>query len=165
MRLETKFQDKEFELGEVVRAEATIYHDENKVVVRAEKASGGFSRFEYNSIKDFTDHWEDAPEEPKGFWLINILGIVEYTHGLPEHEVEMLKKIGNHFETEEQAIKARDKLFAWQRIEEDSVSLHWQDEKDGKFSVWGQFYGNMLANDAILNIHRKDLDLLFGGEE
>lgn len=119
----------------------------------------------YKSLQRMYEEWEDAPEEPKGFWLINILGIVEYTHGLPEHEVEMLKKIGNYFETEEQAIKARDKLFAWQRIEEDLVSLHWQDEKDGKFSVWGQFYGNMLENDAILNIHRKDLDLLFGSEE
>lgn len=133
--------------------------------------------YEYNSIKDFTDHWEDVPEEPKDemYWYIEPDGEVmddwrswhigqsDYEW---EQEKEAMKRVGNFFATKEQAIKARDKLLAWQRIKEDLVSLHWQDEKDGEFSVWGQFYGHMLANDAILNIHRKDLDLLFpGGEE
>ena len=131
---------------------------------------------EYKTLAELNAEWEDAPEEVEDeiYWFIDAYGNIvqnkitkhygdRYTD--MSYDYERQKQIGNHFESEEEAIKARDKLFAWKRIEENLVSLHWQDEKDGKFSVWGQFYGNMLTNDAILNIHRKDLDLLFPGGE
>ena len=85
MKLETKFQDKDFELGEVVNARVTTYYAENKVVVYADTARGDVSRFEYNSIKEFTDHWEDAPEEPKGSALdLMILTLTNFIENEPD---------------------------------------------------------------------------------
>lgn len=75
---------------------------------------------------------------------------------------------GYHFEpcTEEEAEKAVEKFKAWKRVKRDLVSLNWQRERDGSFSVWGEFKtGNTLRADVYLDIHSKDLDLLFGGEE
>ena len=121
------------------------------------------------TLESLTKEWEDVPEEPsKTIWQIKDSGELQNFEedNISDGYIESSKSIGNYFSSREEAEKAKDKLLAWQRIKKDLVSLHWQDEKDGKFSVWGQFYGNMLANDAILNIHREDLDLLFpGGEE
>lgn len=132
---------------------------------------------EYDTVAEFIEDWEDVPEESKDeiYWYIESdgeimderrswhIGQSDYEW---EREKEVMKRVGNLFETKEEAEKAIERLRAWQRIKKDLVSIHWQDEKDGKFSVWGQFYGHMLENDAILNIHRKDLDLLFpGGDE
>lgn len=155
MKLETKFQDEDFELGEVVRAEATIYHDENKVVVRAEKARGGFSRFEYNSIKDFTDHWEDAPEEPKSSALdLMILTLTNFIENEPDEDKVDL----------EDCKQMLEKLKAWQRLK----------DKGFRFELWaydGGNYQERIKTGRIL-FRVKDyeevdalLDLLFGGEE
>lgn len=119
---------------------------------------------EYKTLAELNAEWEDAPEEPKEHWAIDQFGEPINVSSLSRLQLEKLHRLGNDFPSENATMKAVERLRAWQRIKEDLGSLHWQDEKDGQFSVWGQFYGNMLANDAILNIHRKDLDLLFGGE-
>lgn len=65
MRLKTKFQDEDFDLGEVVDGvivECLGKHEEElRVIVTA--AKGGQHIFCYSSIKKFMDDWEDAPEE------------------------------------------------------------------------------------------------------
>lgn len=72
---------------------------------------------DYNSLAELNAEWEDY-EEPKGFWMINVLGIVEYVHDLTEAEVKMMEEIGNYFETEEEAEKAAEKLKAWKRLKD-----------------------------------------------
>ena len=62
MKLRTKFQDEDFELGEVVDAQIAYAHLQRfKVEAKAKK--GGLHIFYYDSVKDFTDHWE-VMEEP-----------------------------------------------------------------------------------------------------
>ena len=166
MKLETKFQDEDFELGEVVKAKVTTYYDENKVVVMADKVGGGVSRFEYNSIKDFTDHWEDAPEEPKGYFYIRDGGNIDY-YRKEGSITERHKSIGNYFETKEEAEKAAEKLKAWKRLK----------DKGFRFYRWNK--GSLLkslpntiefaCDDTEMwtwGDIQDDLDLLFsGGEE
>ena len=166
MRLETKFQDEDFVLGEVVKAKVTTYYDGDKVVVMADRARGGVSRFEYNSIKDFTDHWEDAPdvpEEPKEYWYIDWtpeIGVY-HTRDTGSDADERQKEIGNYFETKEEAEKAVEKLKAWKRLR----------DKGFRFNGWIREHKKGSADVTIASFidedydATKDLDLLFGGEE
>jgi len=164
MRLETKFQDEDFVLGEVVKAKVTTYYDGDKVVVMADRARGGVSRFEYNSIKDFTDHWEDAPdvpEEPKEYWYIDCYGMVIRSLANGNEWDERRKQIGNYFETKEEAEKAVEKLKAWKRLR----------DKGFRFNGWIREHKKGSADVTIASFidedydATKDLDLLFGGEE
>ena len=103
-------------------------------------------------------------EEPKGFWMINILGIVEYVHDLAEVEVEMMKQIGNHFETEEEAEKAVEKFKAWERLKDKGLKVtEWSHGLYLDKTIAGRFrYEFPIDNKDDIE---KDLDLLFGGEE
>lgn len=70
---------------------------------------------DYKNLAELNEDWKDY-EEPEGCWIINILGIVEYTHFRNKDEAEMLTEIGNRFETEEEAEKAVKKLRAYKRL-------------------------------------------------
>ena len=105
-------------------------------------------------------------EESNDFWMINILGVVEHTHGLPKNEVEMMKEIGNHFETKEEAEQARNKLKALQRLRDnDTEILGW--ETEGSPSPLGRW--QVLKVMLNIRVDKKEpmelLDLLLGGEE
>ena len=111
-------------------------------------------------IKNLSDIEEVKDyEEPKGFWMINILGIVEYTHGLPENEVEMMKEIGNYFETKEEAEKAVEKLKAWKRLEDKGFRfIEGHLDNNDNFIIKAK-----LGNVGLID--QPDVSLLFGGEE
>ena len=121
----------------------------------------------YDSLDKLAAEWEDY-EEPKGFWMINTLGVVEYTHDLPESEVEMMKEIGNHFETEEEAKKAVEKLKAWKRLKDKGLRLMYvpEDYETGRPRIDCEFGKNYIEHTKIMNGEtRTDLELLFGDEE
>lgn len=167
MRLKTKFQDKNFELGEVVNARITTYSAENKVVVWADIARGDITRFEYNSIKEFTDHWEDVPEEPKKHYFISNNGQIHEEGGHDRYRKER-QEIGNDFETEEEADKAAEKLKAFTRLKDKGFSF--EGIKEGvmghELKIYARF--TKLRRDEIDTAffdNQKDLELLFGGEE
>ena len=163
MRLKTKFQDEDFDLGEVV--EANVYYGGNgRIKVIAEPAKGGMITFYFETLKGMNEMFEDA-EEPKKYWHIDWNGEAGRSD-IHDERTEQMKLIGNYFESKEEAEAAVEKLRAWKRVKRDLVSLNWQRERDGSFSVWGEFKtGNTLRADVYLDIHSKDLDLLFGGEE
>lgn len=168
MKLKTKFQDEDFDLGEVV--EANIYYGgSGRIKVIAEPAKGGMITFYFETLKGMNEMFEDAPEEPKYFYCICTEGSInkyEVERYETETWVKHAKSIGNCFNTREEAEKVVEKLRAWKRVKRDLVSLHWQRERDGSFSVWGEFKtGNTLRADVYLDIHSKDLDICFGGEE
>lgn len=129
----------------------------------------GVQLAKYNSLAEMNAEWEDAPEEPKEYWYISDFGYVfnhEINNKSVKSTIEEMKSIGNYFLSKEEAEKAVEKLRAWKRVKRDLVSLHWQRERDGSFSVWGEFKtGNTLRADVYLDIHSKDLDICFGGEE
>lgn len=167
MRLETKFQDKDFDFGEIVKAKVTTYYDENKVVVMADRARGGISRFEYNSIKDFTDHWEDAPEEPKEYYYIDINSggiVINKAKDREINEDRASKQIGNYFDTREEAEKAVEKLKAWQRLKDKGFRF---DGYDVAHKSNGDLAGQIFYDAGKYSIEdvEKEMDLLFGGEE
>ena len=169
MRLKTKFQDEDFDLGEVV--EANIYYGgDGRIKVVAEPIKGGIASFYFESLKGLNEMFEDY-EEPKDFWFIDpeVLIACESTDPLlcdKKVAIETMKQIGNYFETREEAEKAVEKLKAWKRLQ------------DAKFEFGTIKYNldeepsNTIAYDGIITIKGmayedfvEDLDLLFGGEE
>lgn len=122
---------------------------------------------DYDSLSDLNEEWTDY-EEQKGNWTIDHMNenyIDDGRYTAPD-ELERYEELGLKFNTEEEAEKAVEKLKAWKRVKRDLVSLNWQRERDGSFSVWGEFKtGNTLRADVYLDIHSKDLDLLFCPEE
>lgn len=166
MKLKTEFQDEDFKLGEVADVNIATMPD-GRIKAQAVAKSGGVHTFFYDDLKTFADDWEDAPEEPKEYWYIaELCAGLQKKQDTDNGEDRFNKQIGNYFETEEEAEKAVEKLRAWKRVKRDLVSLNWQRERDGSFSVWGEFKtGNTLRADVYLDIHSKDLDICFGGEE
>lgn len=117
----------------------------------------------YNSLAELNAEWEDAPEEPKGYWCITQYGnIVHRAKQIPiddyDPEAEH-KEIGNYFGTKEDTEKAVEKLKAWKRL---------KDEYDFKFTGWKrdeQYRGDFIITAQDWNTSDdKLLDLLFGGE-
>lgn len=121
----------------------------------------------YSSLAELNEEWTDY-EEQKGNWTIDPMNenyIDDGRYTAPD-ELERYEELGLKFNTEEEAEKAVERLRAWKRVKRDLVSLNWQRERDGSFSVWGEFKtGNTLRADVYLDIHSKDLDICFGGEE
>lgn len=158
MKLKTKFQDKDFKLGEVVIAIINLdIHD--KIEVQALKHSGGIVAYRYDSIKDFTDHWEDAPEEPKKHYEILGIGVVieRKNTGDEIFRNQNQREIGNDFETKEEAEKTVEKLKAWKRLKENGF----------KFTEWGVGFDNNLVIKAEYKRGQiyDDMNLLFSGKD
>lgn len=159
MKLKTKFQDENFDLGEVV--EANIYHGgSGRFKVIAEPAKGGIITFYFETLKGMNELFEDC-EEPKKYWYITGEGDICRDDVKCSEWVEERKSIGNYFETKEEAEKAVEKLKAWKRL------------KDSGFEFVELRAPNYSGPDIItIKAHCPwnsknidDLDLLFGGEE
>ena len=170
MKLRTKFQDEDFEVGEVVDVDITTMPD-GRIKARSRAGCGGLRTFFYNTKAGFDADWEDVPEETKTYFYISTDGYISESSGSDFILAINRKEFGNHFETEEQAKLALDKIKAWQEIKKDlDGELHWQTEGGGRFSIWGHFISSgLLRDEAILDNHREDLDILLknreGGEE
>ena len=123
---------------------------------------------DYNSLAELNEDWEDAPEEPRGFWFIDDEGGVQVEGEECEDNLDGMKGIGNYFETKEEAEKAVKKLKAWKRLK----------DKGFRFDGVEAFSEGLLEIDAVLPTLEKaagaerlkigvldDLWLLFRGEE
>ena len=125
------------------------------------------AHLEYNSLTEFNEEWEDAPEESKEYWFINSgRESVSYNEEDEEPEdTEACKEIGNYFETKEEAEKAVEKLKAWKRLKDKGFEFDGWTIDDGlKISIRTNFEGGNIYSESEKEI-RSDLDLLFGGEE
>ncbi len=122
--------------------------------------------WEYHSLAELNEEWEDAPEEPKGFWYIDCNGVVMYDNDEDSKFNSGCKQIGNFFESEGEARKAVEKLKALKRLK----------DKQFKFYGWGK--GSLLESKPntiefacddtkfwYWEDIQDDLELLFGGEE
>ena len=126
----------------------------------------------YNSLAELNEEWEDAPEEPKGYWFIDSLGEVhEHTKDTQMLDIEQTAvedwhlNIGNYFETREEAEKAVEKLKALKRLKDNGfefdgirlegsnclIKTKLKDDTGVTFDHAQQFY--------------EDVVLLFGGIE
>lgn len=119
--------------------------------------NNGVQLAKYSSLAGLNKEWEDAPEESKEYWYIDIDGGI-ILDNVEDDTVKVMREIGNYFDTLEEAEKAVEKLKAWKRLK----------DKGFKFDCW---YGS--SKDIVFSIPQeiidrptaKDLDLLFGGEE
>lgn len=119
----------------------------------------------YGSLEEFNEDWEDY-EEPKEYWYIDYCGCICDSEKEPVSPVFMLKEIGNYFETREEAEKVVEKLKAWNRLKKGGFRfISWDSEIEGEdhFDCCGMVFitGGFGEGEKC----KKDLDLLFGGEE
>lgn len=108
----------------------------------------------YNSLAELNEEWEDYKEQ---CWYITPTG--EVREGELDVDWRDERRIGNYFESKEEAEKAVEKLKAWKRLK----------DKGFEFDGWKRderYYGDftITATDQI-SCDDKDLELLFGGEE
>lgn len=164
MKLKTKFQDEDFELGEVVEAKiSTTSLVDTHIKVKCKAKKGGEHLFCFASIKEFTDLFEDY-EEPKEVCFIDYDGgIIPFIKREETTTDRLMKSIGNYFETKEEAEKAVEKLKAWKRLKDKGICFYgWRRNQTGTIDLLVRWEGVPPLTGFI----EKDLDLLFdGGEE
>ena len=118
----------------------------------------------YNSLAELNEEWEDAPEEPKPWWYIDITLVVKQGELFLSKHVEQFKTVGNYFNTREEAEKAVKKLKAWKRLKDKGFKFDGYDvAHNSNGNLAGQIFydaGNYSIEDV-----EKEMDLLFGGEE
>ena len=119
------------------------------------------------TLKDLVKEWEDAPEEPKEHWFIDYDGgIIPFNRNKETATDNLMKQIGNYFETEKQAEKAVEKLKALTKL----------CKKGFEFNSVEMFGMGLIRIEASIPINEKttlqersnitdSLYLLFGGEE
>ena len=115
--------------------------------------------WEYHSLAELNAEWEDY-EEPKAYYIGRCGTIEEFD---PTNDIaltEMLKEIGNYFETKEEAEKAVEKLKAWKRLKDKGFRFVGRSIKDLTITYSFDNY-----DEPDIPQMNKDLDLLFGGEE
>lgn len=112
----------------------------------------------YKSLKEFCEVWEDY-EESERYWCISEFGNIKGpVFSLKEDMMDSeRKRIGNYFETKEEAEKAVEKLKAFKRLKDKGFRFNdWNIPADGKGII---IFANYPSET------RADLDLLFGGEK
>ena len=119
----------------------------------------------YKELSLLNDEWEGYKEEPKAFWCIDYDGgIISIKRNKGTATDELMKAIGNYFETLEEAEKAVQKLKAWKRLKGHNLRI----ERGQRIFVNTD---NKLTSQKPLFVVdtyeevEDDLDLLFGGEE
>lgn len=114
--------------------------------------------WEYHSLAELNEEWEDAPEEPVRHWFISGTRVYE-ENGYSDEGIASLESVGNHFKSKEEAEKVVEKLKAWKRLK----------DKGFKFKGWKNDTQTINYNFGGIAWPTKelkpDLDLLFGGEE
>ena len=114
---------------------------------------------DFNSLAELNAEWEDY--ETKEYWVID-WGCRDRLNTFTENNDDIdtfNKSIGNYFETREEAEKAIEKLKAWKRLKDEGFKLI---EK----KIIGEYVNITFIFDyPVTKDNKKDLDLLFGGEE
>lgn len=148
--------------GEIVEFETTIYADTED------------STYEFNSIAELNEEWEDHEDRKSYYYITSIGEIVFRGFALKSWNGgdERRKEIGNYFKTKEEAELAVERLRAWKRlkdkgfrfegIRQDYTRIHKrQPFADGRKYL--QF--NKAEDEDWLKENWKDLDTCFGDEE
>lgn len=143
--------------GEIKNVRMSYREDTAPIVISETTCdeNGQSQGWPYNSLAELNEEWEDY-EEPKAYYIGRCGTIEEFD---PTNDIaltEMLKEIGNYFETKEEAEKAVEKLKAWKRLKNKGFQFEswWGGSKD--ISFW--------VDTEIDEDIAKDLDLLFSQE-
>lgn len=162
--------------GEII--EAKFYESSNGVCIYYEERGGQIgTRDSYSSLAEFNKQWEDAPEEPKMYWYMSNNGALIRSQVDEDTSWDINRKqIGNYFESEEEAEKAKEKIKAFKRLKDKGFEFDgwrtWEDvtglacfDKGVAHSYYAGF--TFRSEDRLEKDKqtRDDLDLLFGDEE
>lgn len=152
MKLKTKFQDEDFELGEIVEADIFYGGPESSLKVETRSAKGGYHTFYCDSLKELNNLFEDVPEEPTTYYYISDFGSIrEGDVGKFVDDEIARKEIGNYFATEEEAEKAVERMQARKRLKDKGFRFtSWS-------TGWNAAYFRVEKSDSVI----ADLDLLF----
>ena len=118
-----------------------------------------------DNLKKICEEWEDY-EESKEYWYIDTTEgtVVEHTQEMFELTDKERKQIGNHFETEEEAKQAVEKLKAFKRLQDlgfrfDGIRFR----GEHNYIEWKIKAKNELTDDEIKEF-RDALQKVFGGK-
>ncbi len=118
----------------------------------------------YKSLAELNAEWEDY-EEPKEYWYIEPNGVIariDEWDCCTDSDIEIMKTLGNYFETKEEAKKAVEKLKAWKRLKDKGVEFYgWRRNHTGTYDLLVRWEDRIPRSYEV----KKDLDLLFGGKE
>lgn len=151
MKLKTKFQDEDFELGEVVDATiSTTSLVDTHIKLKAKAKRGGEHMFNFSRISELFEMFEDY-EEQKGSALdLMILTLTNFIENEPDEDKVDLEDCKNMLE----------KLKAWKRLKDKGFRFKtwgWDDSSNNEYTIY--FTLDSKSGDAV------DLDLLFSGED
>lgn len=120
----------------------------------------------YSSLAELNEKLEDYKEEPKKYWYISdngeVYGFSDYFVGSEIEEAH--RKIGNLFETKEEAEKAVEKLKAWKRLKDYNVKFNLdfvRNRINFTYSVNNPLLDVLDGEEQIFN----NMKIIFGGEE
>ncbi len=151
MKLRTKFQDEDFNPGEVV--EANIYYGgSGRIKVITKPTKGGIITFYFKTLKGLNEMFEDY-KEPEGMQWVDVLGAND-------------GRVVIQYSNEGEAEKAVEKLKAWKRLKDASfefgtIKYNLDEESSSTIAYEGIITIKGMAYEDFV----EDLDLLFGGEE
>ena len=144
-------------------------HKDGHIKVAVLKDGVPFSEFkpyepiyDYDTLKDLVKEWEDY-EEPKEYWFISDNGYICNNKDESDSWDEFRRRVGNHFETKEEAELAVRKLKAWKRLKDKGFKVDLWDY-DGSDSQGRIRTGRILFRVKDYEENDKGLDLLFSGE-
>lgn len=166
MKLKTKFQDEDFELGEVVDADVATMPD-GRIKLQAAAKAGGFHTFFYDKLEKLYSDWEDVTEGPSCVYWIDTREerIVQTDLPITDNCLEYVRELGLGFEAREEAEKAIEKLKALTRLKDKGFKFDGWTIDDGlRVSVCTNLDGDDIYDEDRKET-KKDLDICFGGEE
>lgn len=121
----------------------------------------------YNSLAELNEEWEDY-EEPKDFYYIQPDGELHLEQcKVPIYQLIKFQKIGNYFDTREEAEKAVEKLKAWKLLKDECDIKFDGIIRDNKAMLKGVklSYDRHTVTFDRMRECMDALNLLFGGEE
>ena len=121
----------------------------------------------YESLAEINKEWEDYEEPKEWYWFIEDNGIIQRScHYEDLHPTldKARKKIGNYFETKEEAEKAVEKLKAWKRLRDYNLKFNLDFVKnkiDFTYTTNNPLLDVLDGEEQIFN----NLKIVFGDEE
>lgn len=110
-----------------------------------------------HTLEAFPNILEDWFEEISGFWCIKEMGNIDYVTVSREGIIGAYKRLGNYFETREEAERAVRKLKAWKRLKDKGFRLS---------AVVDTFFClDIYMKDEPYESMKDDLKIVFEDEE
>lgn len=156
MKLKTKFQDEDFDLGEVTDVDIATMPD-GRIKAQARAMRGGLHTFFYKTKAEFDADWEDVLEEPKSSALdLMILTLINFIENEPDEDKVDL----------EDCKQMLGKLKAWKRLKDRGFKFNAKWTSNIPDGCWYDVHCHARITPAPKDAEFfKDLDLLFSQED